>query len=146
MSLVDTSNRAHDYRVVLGIARTLAVTLIAALAAGPVGLCAGWQSTPEARMACCVEGIACPMHTSEDHGRSAQRAVTQVDADRCCASSEQDTSSSAKPLRAVSAIAIAAESILLPPPAYTRPWLRTVALPNRGHTVSRHLLLSVFLV
>lgn len=145
--LFDRLVSTHDHRNVLVIARTVAVALIAALAGGPVGRCPGWQSTPEARMACCVEGIACPMHSAEDKGGSAQRAVTQVEADSCCASSEPDDASpTAKPLKAVDAMAIGTQSILLPARADTRAWSRTVAVPNRGPTVSRHLLLSVFIV
>ena len=132
---------------VLVFARAVAAALIAILVAGPVGLCEGWQVSPEARMACCVEGVACPMHTSDDTGGGAPRAVTQVDADRCCAASEQnDANPTATPFTGASAVVTATQSIVLPPQTDTSAWSRIVAVPNRGHTVSRHLLLSVFLV
>jgi len=42
--------------------------------------CAGWQSSPAARMACCESGT-CPMHRDETGAAS----VTQAQADSCCA-------------------------------------------------------------
>jgi hypothetical protein len=130
---------------VVVLPRVIVATLTAVLSTGPVALCAGWQATPEARMACCVEGKACSMHTSEDES-TGTRTVSQAEADRCCAAGEQDDASpTAKLLTAVNAIAMANQSILLPQPD-TRTWSRTVAVPHRAHPISRHLLLSVFIV
>lgn len=136
----------YHHRNVLAFARLVAAALVVALSASPVALCAGWQFSPEARMACCAKGIACPMHSSEDDGGTT-KSVTQSEADSCCAAGEQDDATpTAKLLAAVPAIAIATPSILLPPQADTRPRSLTLAISNHGPTVSRHLLLSVFIV
>jgi hypothetical protein len=132
---------------VLVIARAVTAVLIAVMSAGPVSLCGGWQATPEARLACCLDGAACPMHTSDDDGPGATRAVTQAEADSCCAASEQgDASPTARPLTAVRVMTIATESILLPPQTATHAWSQPVIVPHHGHAASRHLLLSVFIV
>jgi hypothetical protein len=145
--LIDIVTVRHHYRNVLTLARTVAVALIAVSSGGPVAICAGWQATPEARMACCLEGVECPMHPAEDDGGTHTRAVTQADADRCCAASEQDDASpTAKALVAVVAQPVVTDSILLPAPAtadapalYRRP-------PDRVFDVPRNVLLSVFLI
>lgn len=144
-SLVDTPDQqAHD-RNVLVVARTVAATLIAVLAAGPVGLCAGWQATAEARMACCVEGVACPMHVAERDHVDGTQALTQAEADSCCAASERDVGSSAKASILISP-ALLQQTILLPPVASSRWLFPRDPVPDRAAGVPRHLLNSVFLV
>src|SRR5436305_1193922 len=71
------------------------VVAILSLCVGQVAVCAGWQTTPEARMACCTSDEAtCPMHkaASHSHGGASQHAVDQAQADSCCAGSERSQS------------------------------------------------------
>lgn len=127
--------------------RLIAAALLATLLVGPVAVCAGWQATPEARMACCVEGIACAMHPSEDQGGIGTGAVTQADADSCCAASEQDdTRPTAKVLVALAAHPPATGSILLRPPASPHAMARYRRAPDRVFDGPRNVLLSVFLI
>jgi hypothetical protein len=130
---------------VLAVARAITVALIAVLTAGPVGLCAGWQATAEERMACCVEGVACPMHVSERDHSDGKRQITQAEADNCCAASEGDTGSSAKTSIVVSP-ALRQETVLLLPVASQRLLISSDPVPDRAAAVPRHLLNSVFLV
>ena len=129
----------------LVVARTVVATLIAVLAAGPLGLCAGWQATAEERMACCVEGVACPMHVAERGHPDGTRAITQAEADDCCAASEGDTSSSAKTTIVISP-ALQHQIIALPLLAASRLLVPSDHVPDRAAAVPRHLLNSVFLV
>jgi hypothetical protein len=131
------------------LARRLpAVVLPLALLAGNVGVCAGWATTAEARMACCSEGGACPMHTSDTKNAS-DRVITQAQADSCCASSEQDDSTQSSPNVAVHfSSAVLGTGIILPVsvPALvlSDSWRAVVPIPSRP--VPKHLLLSVLLV
>ena len=98
-------------------------------------------------MACCLEGVACSMHSSENHGGIETRAVTQADADSCCAASEQDDASpTAKSLVAVAAPLAAAAPILLLPPATPHAMAQYRRAPDRVFDVPRNILLSVFLI
>ena len=127
--------------------RLSAVLLTLALAAGQAGVCAGWMASPEARMACCSDDGPCPMHRSESQDESI-RVLTQAEADRCCAASEQDDSapSPTGPAFFVAlAIALSPVPALIPdPPAHVELWRASV--PIRTTHVPKHLLLSVFLV
>ena len=129
----------------LVVARTVAATLIAVLTAGPVGLCAGWQTTAEERMACCAEGVACPMHKADRHQSNGKQAITQAEADSCCAASERDTSSSAKGSIVISP-ALQQTTVALPAADSSRLLISRDPVPDRAAPVSRHLLNSVFLV
>ena len=83
---------------VLRFRRRLSAAVLAMVIATANGaVCAGWMPTPEARMACCSEGGACPMHKGESHSSGSERVLTQAQADSCCASSERENSSQSKP-------------------------------------------------
>jgi hypothetical protein len=119
-----------------------------ALFAGNVTMCAGWQATPGARMACCMNGTNCPMHKSESHDHSSKTRLTQAQADTCCAASAQRRDSST----AGSTFAGPAAIALVPITPFTVPlnafasdqWRALVPLPVSS--IPKHLLLSVFLV
>src|SRR5262245_22171474 len=118
------------------------------LCVGNMSLCAGWQSTPEARMACCTNGTSCPMPKSVPHAPRSKRAVRQVQADNCCAAaSDRAQSSVAGPAFVLSiATALTAATSLVVPvvvPALQE-WRALVPLPVSP--VPKHLLLSVLLV
>src|SRR5688572_1798613 len=89
-----------------------ALVLTLALASGNVAVCAGWAATPEARMACCTDDGACPMHTSES---GSSRSISQAEADSCCASSEGDDSTQSNPtVAAALSKAVLGPAVILP--------------------------------
>src|SRR5436309_3910490 len=92
---------------------------VAALAwcAGNVAVCAGWQATPEARMACCMDGTTCPMHKSDHREHSSTHSVSQTQADSCCAAGAQRRDS----VSAGSTIAASGLIALVPVAEFTVP-------------------------
>src|SRR5262249_13765049 len=127
--------------------RIAAVAAILALGAGNVAVCASWQATPEARMACCMNGTTCPMHKSEGHDHSSKNSVSQAQADSCCAASAQRRESSFPGSTFASSGAIAlmpAAVFSLPPVLSAQEW--QAAVPPLVSSVPKHLLLSGFLV
>ena len=118
------------------------------LCVGNLAVCAGWQATPDARMACCQDESTCPMHKSGSHGSDVKHSVTQAQADDCCAGSERGQSSTSNSTFALSTTVAFAPAIvpLIAPsnvPAL-QGWRAFVLLPVPP--VPKHLLLSVFLV
>ena|SRR5437867_8194184 len=128
--------------------RIAAVVAVLALCAGNLAVCAGWQATPEARMACCVNATTCPMHKSDSHEHSSKRVVSQAQADSCCAAAAQGRDSAA----AGSTFAVSGVIALVPVTVFTVPtsaiasqeWRALVPLPVSS--TPKHLLLSVLLV
>ena len=127
--------------------RLSALVIVMALAAGNVVLCAGWSSTPGARMACCTDGDACPMHKGESHHSHSAEIITQAQADTCCAASERDQSSQSSPafVVAFSSAPLDPGVVLQPPAPVLRDSWRAFA-PSPVAAVPKHVLLSVFLV
>jgi hypothetical protein len=121
---------------------------ILTLCVGNVAVCAGWQGTPKARMACCMNGTSCPMHKSESPGPGSTRVISQVQADDCCAAASNRTQSSvASPtFLLANATGLPATPIsVVPVPALAlQKWRALVPLPVSP--VPKHLLLSVLLV
>src|SRR5688572_15498837 len=139
---------AHPGGVVRSVQRLAALALTFALMAGNDAICAGWMPTPEARMACCADGCECPMHKSDSQG-SSERALTQAQADSCCALSEGENSNQFSPtFVAVITSAVLGDGIVLPAnvPAsvLSDGWRRSA--PISATPVPKHLLLSVFLL
>ena len=99
-------------------------------------------------MACCVEGVACPMHKSDSSDSTSGRVVTQADADSCCAASEGDNSTpSASPFGLTVAVAVVPVTLpAIEANRSSRPAGWRIAVPAPADSVPRHLLLSVFLV
>lgn len=125
-----------------------ALVLTVSLVAGQSGLCAGWMATPEARMACCVDGGSCPMHESESADDNSTRVVTQADADRCCAAAEPDQSS---PSPSGAAFVVTLAIVVSPVPAFLPALERhaevwRASAPEPAPHTPKHVLLSVFLV
>jgi hypothetical protein len=129
--------------------RVLAAVLCLGFLAGNAAVCAGWAPTPEARKACCAQGGGCPMHKGEPHDSSAQRVLTQGQADNCCASATHESSNPANPafVTAISLAVLGSGVVLSPaaPALVLRDGWRTVS-PILATPVPRHVLLSVFLV
>jgi len=131
--------------------RLLAVLLAAVCSTGLVRPCLGGQPTPAARMACCDAHGACPMrrHGGEHAGHPGRTPATQTEADACCRLSERSDSgpSTSAVLLLPSPVSrsIAAFERLAPAPAL-RPALDDAAPPGAAREVSRHVLLSVFLI
>jgi hypothetical protein len=127
--------------------RLAALAVVFAIAAGNLALCAGWEATPQARMACCANGGTCPMHKSDGHRSTERRLVSQSEADNCCASSERGGSTPSTPTFASTmsvALIPAGFPILLPPPSRVDAWRPDI--PRPIGTIPKHLLLSVLLV
>jgi hypothetical protein len=125
-----------------------AVAGVLTLCIGNLAVCAGWQATPEARMACCTNGTSCPMHKPQSAGGGSQRVISQAQADNCCAaastSAQSSVASSTYVLPNVTALA-AAIRFAIPVPILPRQHLRTL-VPLPASPVPKHLLLSVLLV
>jgi hypothetical protein len=128
--------------------RIAAFVAVLALGAGNIAVCAGWQPTPDARMACCMDDAGCPTHTADRHDHSSKRAASQSRADSCCATAAQRRDSAA----AVSRFADSSFVALVPLDTFTasprvfmsQQWRALVPLP--ASSTPKHLLLSVFLV
>jgi hypothetical protein len=135
---------------VLNFGRRLSALLAAlALFAGSPAVCAGWLPTAEARMACCVEGRACPMHEGNDHGSGSGHVMTQAEADTCCMASEREPSTPSNPaLPAAISVSVLGPGTVLPAmvPALVLSDHWRTALPVPTTLVPKHVLLSVFLV
>jgi hypothetical protein len=128
--------------------RLVAIASALTLCVGNVALCAGWQATPEARMACCRNESTCPMHKSDSHDSGSKHTVTQAQADRCCAGSERTHSTTTNSTFVLSAIVVLAPAtgplVTSPNVPALQEWRAFVPLPVPP--VRKHLLLSVFLV
>jgi hypothetical protein len=146
----DTASAVEHPRPVLRLVQRLfALALTLALMAGNAAVCAGWMPSPEARLACCSEGGACPMHEGDSHGTGSTPVITQVQADNCCASSERENSSQPNPTF-VAAIsdAVLGTGVVIPAsvPALVLSDGWRPAAPTLVGPIPRHVLLSVFLV
>ena len=134
--------------VVMLARRVSAVVALLTLVVGNVAVCAGWQTTPEARMACCMDGTTCPMHKSGSHEHSSRRVVSQAQADSCCAAAAQrhDSAAAGRTFTASGAVALVSVTKFTVPTrtAASQEWRALVPLPVSS--TPKHLLLSVFLV
>jgi hypothetical protein len=121
---------------------------VLALSAGNLAVCAGWQATPETRMACCRTEAACPMHESESPAAASGHNVTQAQADNCCARSERTHSTTANATSVLSGIVAPALTTMATVASPNVPALQAwrVFVPLPVSPVAKYLLLSVFLV
>jgi 3'-phosphoadenosine 5'-phosphosulfate (PAPS) 3'-phosphatase len=129
--------------------RAAAFVVALALCAGNVAVCAGWQATPEARLACCMDGATCPMHKSDHHEHSSRHVVSQAQADSCCAAAAQrrDSSAAGSTFVASGAIALVPVAAMISTPTTASPEQGGRALvPLPVSSTPKHLLLSVLLV
>jgi len=125
--------------------RAVVAMAIVTLVAANLSLCAGWQLTSEARVACCADEVGCPMHHSRS--QDSKRVVTQTEADSCCAVSEQRHSSAPNAsfvLFAPLAVTVGAVPTLTALAASTA--VAVFNPPLKASSVPKHLLLSVLLV
>jgi len=139
----------HPSGVLRLVRRLSALALMSGLIAGNAALCAGWLPTPEARMACCSKGAACPMQQGESRSSGPGQVLTQTQADRCCAAAESQSSTPSSPSLVTDiTVAVLGVGVVLPanvPALVVRDGWRTSAQVHAAH-VPRHVLLSVFLV
>jgi hypothetical protein len=139
----------HPRDVVRLVQRLAALALTFALMAGNAAVCAGWMPTPEARMACCADGVECPMHKGDSHRSGSERVLTQAQADSCCASSEGKSSNQSNPslVTAITAAVLGVGVVLpadVPALVLSDAWRTSVPIPVAP--VPKHVLLSVFLL
>lgn len=129
--------------------RPLAVLVLLFLASGSMaGVCAGWQGSAEARLACCQDEAHCPMHATKERGPAPDTSVSQVDADRCCASAERGAATpSSSAYAAGTTLAVSAGPIpAVGPDVAVFRETPVSRVPIDLSPVPRHLLLSVFLI
>lgn len=146
---VDTFiSEEHSRTVKQVLRRALALFAMLAITTGGWAECAGWQATPEARMACCVDGDSCPMHQSAAPVSDSTAVVSQAEADSCCAASDGDDSTpsspNAAPTASMATLASPLPLVALPTRTAFELWRALTPLP--GTQVPKHLLLSVFLI
>jgi hypothetical protein len=139
----------HPRHVVRLVHRLAAVALTFGLMAGNAAVCAGWLPTAEARLACCADGVECPMHKGDSHRSGSERVLTQVQADSCCASSEGKKSNQSNPsfVTAITAVVLGVGVVLpanAPALVLSDAWRTSAPIPVAP--VPKHVLLSVFLV
>jgi hypothetical protein len=123
----------------------VSVACVLAFVQGAMAQCAGWQSTPEARLDCCQDGM-CPLRHRE--ASTSRARLTQAAADDCCAQSQdQESGPSATVFASTMTLAVLAP---LPPVVLSlAPAIRLSApweTPSPPDHVPKHLLLSVLLV
>jgi len=133
----------HPTRVLKLSQRLTATAITLVLVVTNLALCAGWQSTPEERMACCMKGEDCPMH----HSTGPDAAISQAQADSCCASSSARASASVDGpsvvIPGMTPVAIVASDSSAHPSSLQSQ--RVLVSPLASH-VPKHLLHSVLLV
>ena len=88
------------------------------------------------------------MHKSDGHGPGHRHQLTQAQADRCCAGSEQNQSATTRPALVSLGVAALAPAtvplVIIPIVPALEDWRALV--PLRASPVPKHLLLSVLLV
>lgn len=89
------------------------------------------------------------MHKGNSHHSGSARALTQAEADSCCASSESKNSSQSSPtsVAAITAAVLGVGIVLpanVPALVLSDAWRTSAPIPIAS--VSKHVLLSVFLV
>lgn len=143
---VDSAGRNRHPVLVLPFGRRItAAAVLVGLSIGRVGLCAGWEPTPQARMACCTEGDDCPMHQP---AVGSTTTVTQAEADRCCSAADRGdtTPSTSRFVAVVSLEPVVSPISLVALPAGTPFDTWRTLVPPLASQVPTHLLLSVFLI
>jgi len=143
-----TPRLSHPSHVRAALRHIIVLTVIAAAVAGDVRLCAGWHSTPEARMDCCQDESDCPMHSDQTLPAAHSTAVSQAQADACCATSEQGSSRSTSQVTALQQpallVSIAGAPTVVPVPAASGDSRQPLA--SNSPPIARYLLLSVIIV
>ena len=117
--------------------------------AGNAAVCAGWLPTAEARMACCADGVECPMHKGDSDRSGPERVITQAQADSCCAAAEGQDSDQSNPssVTAITAAVLGVGVVLpanVPALVLSDAWRTSAPIPITP--IPKHVLLSVFLV
>lgn len=145
LNLTGYPGRTHPRGVQSVLRRTASVACVLVLAVSALTDCAGWQASPEARMACCEDGV-CPLHSHDHEGPPAQ--LTQAAVDSCCAQSSRHEFGPSGTVVA-STITLAVLDVLpattvsvAPAMPLSAPW----ETPSPPLHVPKHLLLSVLLV
>lgn len=148
-SSVDIGQPLFHAKWVRAVVRhVIVLAVMAAAVVGDLRLCAGWTSTPEARMDCCEDESDCPMHSGQTPPGGHRQAHSQAQADACCAISEQGSSSSTSQVTTVQQPAVLVSiaggpAVVLVPAASSE---SRQPLATNSPPIARHLLLSVLIV
>lgn len=145
----DTGPPVEHPTAVLKFSRRLAaVAAVMVLSIGNLVACAGWEPSPDARMACCADEDTCPMHRAQAHHSTSKRNVSQAEADNCCASSERhETAPAGTAFVLQGVLAIAPNPIAEISPSFGAITdARRFLAPLPRSPAPIHLLLSVFLL
>ena len=128
--------------------RVAAVAAVLTLCVGNLAVCAGWQATAEARMACGMHGTSCPMHRSESHGSGSAHTLSQAQADACCAAASNRTESAVASTTFALSNSAALPAVIPDVAPVVVPALQAwrAFVPLRVSPVPKHLVLSVLLV
>jgi hypothetical protein len=133
---------------VLTLFRRLAVFILTVgLVAGGWRPCAGWAPTPEARMSCCERTPMCSTHKRAGHG--SRMAVSQSDADTCCAAAERrDTPQPSAPATVLAPAPVPVLALFQELPSASTIWVESRRPPPlvASRQLPRHVLLSVFVI
>ena len=123
------------------VASALALAAVVSLHLGAV--CEGWESTAEARTACCAPDSDCPMHGDADADTV---PVSQAEADTCCRLAERGPINQASLTFAPSIVLAlhAAPATAETPLAPVDRGVWRSAAPPPPSAVATHVLLSVF--
>ena len=139
---------SHPNHVRAVLRHIIVLALIATAVVADAHLCAGWTSTPEARMDCCRAESDCPMHGGQMPPTAQSQPPSQAQADACCATSEQGSSSNTSQVTALQQpgllVSIAGGLAVVPVPA--APGESRQPLATNSPPIARHLLLSVLIV
>jgi hypothetical protein len=146
---VDSDSAVPHARHVRLLARRLAALALVAIAfIGDAAVCQGWSLTGEARLACCAGDDPCPMHGESAGGPESRRALSQSEADSCCAMSEERRSPQTPPANAAPAGADLGPGFVVvpPPPRLVSTGSRFAGAHLSSASRHKHVLLSVFLI
>ena len=127
------------------IRHLVAVLSVLAFASSGWAQCAGWETAADARRACCTNG-QCPMHRSGGEESTGRIAISQAQADSCCASAERSDSTPSTSSN-VAGFPVAVVTPQIPALGPDVAVFRALSAPPADVSpVPKHLLLSVFLI
>jgi hypothetical protein len=126
--------------------RIVVIVLSVGFLAGAWRPCAGWETTAEARMSCCVRKAACAKHKVA--GSAVVTTVSQPEADACCAAAERQDASQPSATTLAPPTSAPVLQLFTEQPRARGAWVDWHRPPPllASRQLPTHLLLSVFLI